>query len=368
MLVAADDQGANEPSANMTSAGVDPVDEVDSSAAAPETLPTGMEPPEGRDEGAGAAVTRHGNSQPVAAEDDGDAHAPPSAAPMAFVASRITVLQPLTPLKDVELPRRPPPPEDERAMLATWSGAMEQALRDGRPKDTVRMAHVVLRELPRHLGTYYRLIRAAWMLRRWDEGDAWGRRLLRADPACALAWRGVAMAAEYSGERVRAHARWRRAFECDPYEPETRAGLVRTSIDLARLPVLGAAAHASLLLRGYRWEQAAMAYARLTKEDPRRLDFQSGYLIALWQLRALPDAYEMARRLVQNQPYLLAAWLVIDQEGDINDKALARHPLGTMDPDGDYARMAMGLDVPDRPVRLRVSDVDKTMVAELTAA
>jgi tetratricopeptide (TPR) repeat protein len=271
----------------------------------------------------------------------------------------------LTPLKDVELPKRPPPPEDEQAMLATWTAAMERSLREGRPSHAVRLAHVLLRELPRHLATYYRLIRAAWMLRRWDEGDAWGRRLLRADPASALAWRGVAMAAEFSGERARAQARWRRAFDCDPFEPEIRAGLVRTSVDLARLPALSEAAHASLLLRGFRWEQAAMAYSRLTLHEPRRLDFQTGYLIALWQLRAMPDAYEMARRLVQNQPYLLAAWLVIDQEGDANDKALARHPLSTMDPDGDYARTAMGLNIPARPLRLRITDADKLLLDSL---
>ncbi len=291
----------------------------------------------------------------------------------------VTVLQPLAPLPDGPLPTRPPPAEDPRALLATWSNAMEQALREGRPADGVRLAHVLLRQLPRHLATYHRLIRAAWMLRRWEEGDAWGRRLLRADPANALAWRAVAMAAEQRGERARAHARWQRAFECDPYEPEIRAGLVRTSVDLARLPQLNEAALATLLLRGYRWEQAAALYRSLVQQE-NRLDYQTGLLLARWQIAAReaarspePDAslaaqaYDQAHALSQEQPYLLAAWVVLDDLGDENDNALARHPLGTMDPDGDYIRSCWAIPRPARAVRLIVGDEDKALLAEVAA-
>ncbi len=276
---------------------------------------------------------------------------------------QVTVLQPLINLKDAVFPTRPPGPEDESALLATWSAAMESALRDERPADAVRLAHVVLRQLPRHLPTYYRLIRAAWMLRRWEEGDAWGRRLLRADPANALAWRAAAYAAEQRAERARAQTRWQRAFECDPYEPETRAGLVRTSVDLARLPTLNEAALATLHLRGGRWDQAITQYRMLAQEDSRRLDFQSGLLIALWQSHTQPEAYEMARRLSQAQPYMLIAWTVVDAVGDADDRALARHPLSTMDPDGDYLRSALILNAPSRPVRLTIKAADRELLA-----
>ncbi|MGL4649313.1 MAG: hypothetical protein ACRC1H_07880 [Caldilineaceae bacterium] len=277
----------------------------------------------------------------------------------------VTVLQPLTPLKDVELLKRPVMPEDERRLLHTWNLAIERALREERPADAVRLAHPVLRQLPRHLATYYRLIRAAWMLRRWDEGDAWGRRLLRADPGNALAWRAVAMAVEQRGERGRAAARWQRAFECDPYEPEVRAGLVRTSLDLARLPQLNEACLGSLLLRGYRWEQAVTHFRVLTEFDGRRLDFQSNLLLALWQHERQQEAYDLARRLSQTQPYLLIAWVVIDEAGDENDKALARHPLSTMDPDGDYVRTAWGLSYPSRSIRLTLSESEKALIEGL---
>lgn len=295
--------------------------------------------------------------------------APPAATPatprLPMPQPQVTVLQPLINLKDAVLPTRPPRPEDQTALLATWSAAMERALRDERPADAVRLAHVVLRQLPRHLATYYRLIRAAWILHRWDEGDAWGRRLLRADPSNPLAWRAVAMAAEQRADRARAHARWQRAFECDPYEPETRAGLVRTSIDLARLPALNEPCLGALHLRGGRWEQAVVQYRRLVQENPRRLDFQSGLLIALWQSYTQPEAYEMARRLTQAQPYLLIAWTVVDAVGDADDQALARHPLSTMDPDGDYLRNALVLNAPSRPVRLTIKEADRALLASL---
>ena len=109
--------------------------------------------------------------------------------------------------------------------LSTWNRALEQALQNEQPQRALQIAHVLLRALPRHLSTYYRLMRTAWQLRHWDQGELWGRRLLRADPANALAWRAAAMAAEQRSERARAHARWQRAFECDPYEPDIRAGL-----------------------------------------------------------------------------------------------------------------------------------------------
>lgn len=279
--------------------------------------------------------------------------------------SQVTVLQPLTNLKDVVLPTRP---DDDEAMLATWSAAMERALRDDRPADAVRLAHVVLRQLPRHLATYNRLIRAAWELRRWDEGDAWGRRLLRADPSNPLAWRAVAMAAEQRADRGRAYMRWQRAFECDPYEPDTRAGLVRTSLDLARLPALNEACLGTLHLRGGRWEQAATQYRLLVQADNRRLDFQSGLLIALWQSHTQPEAYELAQRLTQAQPFLLIAWTVVDAVGDADDQALARHPLSTMDPDGDYLRVALLLNAPSRPVRLAIKRDDRALLADCGGA
>jgi tetratricopeptide (TPR) repeat protein len=241
---------------------------------------------------------------------------------------------------------------------------MEHALQEEQPQRALQIAHVLLRTLPRHLATCCRLIRAAWQMRRWDQGELWGRRLLRADPANALAWRAVAMAAEQRGERARAHARWQRAFECDPYEPDIRAGLVRTSVNIARLPALNEACLATLYLRGHRWELAARLQRRLTEIDPHRLDFQSGLLISLWRQRVQPDAYQLARRLTQANPHLLIGWVVIDDLGDINDQALARHPLTTMDPDGEYVRMMLGIPYPSRPVAISATGDESMLLAQ----
>ena len=170
------------------------------------------------------------------------------------------------------------------------------------------------------------------------------------------------MASEQRSERSRSHARWQRAFESDPYEPEIRAGLVRTSVDLARLPALNDSCLATLYLRGMRWEQAAELFAALAERDNRRTDYQIGQLLALWQLGLNEQAYELAGRLTQTQPYLLYAWIVTDATGDANDQALARHPLTTMDPDGDYLRLSTGLAAPDRQVRLNLTEADKEVL------
>lgn len=250
----------------------------------------------------------------------------------------------------------------DAGLLSTWNAALERALQEEQPARTVQLAHVVLRHFPRHLPTYYRLVRAAWQLHRWEEGASWARRLLRADPANALAWRAVAFAAEQQRERARAHARWLRAFECDPYEPDIRSGLARTNLDAAYLPALTEPCLAALYLRGQRWEQAAALYGVLAQNDPRRLDFQCGLLIGLWQGRADREAYALAQRLTQAQPHLLLGWVVTDALGDANDRALARNPLLTMDPDSDYVRSVLGLSAPARAVPLRVAENEQKLL------
>ncbi len=228
-------------------------------------------------------------------------------------------------------------------LLTDWSAALERALTRGALDDAVTLAHGLLLRLPRHLATYQRLLRITWMLRRWEEGEEWARRLLQADPGNALAWQSLARAAEQRGHRAQAHAMWQRAFEMNPYAPEIRAGLARTSLETAQGPMLDLACLATLYLRARRWEAAAQAYRNLVKADPRRIDFQVCLMLALWQQPRAEEAYALARHLVAEHPYLVLAWAVIDALGDENDQALAHHPLSTMDPDGDYLRGVMGV-------------------------
>ena len=86
-------------------------------------------------------------------------------------------------------------------VLADWAVAIEKCFAADAPEAVVPMARVILQKYPRHLATYQRLLRALWRLEQWTEGEEWGRRLLRADPGNALAWRALAMAAEQRGER-----------------------------------------------------------------------------------------------------------------------------------------------------------------------
>lgn len=182
------------------------------------------------------------------------------------------------------------------SVLADWHVAMEQQLQAENPAAVAALAQVVLRRLPRHLATYQRVLQAAWLLQRWEEGEEWAKRLLRADPGNGLAWRALAMAAEQRGQRAHAHATWQRAFEAAPYEPTIRAGLSRTTIRSTEVRSSGSAATmigeepalllnlaclATLYRRGQRWEQAASAYQALLQAEPRRVDFQVGRLAAL---------------------------------------------------------------------------------------
>ena len=233
----------------------------------------------------------------------------------------------------------------EPTALADWSRAIDRALARGEPEEAARMAQVILHHLPRHLATYQRLLHIAWMLTRWDVGEDWARRLLQADPGNPLAWQALADAAEQRGQRAQAHAMWQRAFEMSPYAPEIRAGLARTSLDDPDALALDFASLAMIYLHGLRWESAARAYRQLVKADPRRIDFQLCLMAALWQSRAVEEAYALARHLVQSQPHLLLAWVVLDAIGDENDQALAQHPISTMDPDGEFAGGILGVPV-----------------------
>lgn len=239
---------------------------------------------------------------------------------------------------------------------------------------TAALAQVILKRLPRHLSTYQRLLQAAWMLQQWDEGEDWAKRLLRADPGDALAWRALAMAAEQRGYRAQAHATWQRALEAAPYEPTIRAGLSRTTLRptsghttlageepavLLNLACLG-----TLYLRGLRWEQAAATYGVLLQAEPRRVDFQVGRLAALWQQRARQAAYRLARQLTQQHPLLLIAWVALRSLGDEDDRALARNPIDTLDPDGDFVSRWFGVHYESQPVMVEVSAAEAALLQE----
>lgn len=246
--------------------------------------------------------------------------------------------------------------------LAEWNRALEDAIQNEDIQRALRLAKAVLQVLPRHLATYQRLLRALWSLGYWGEGAEWGRRLLQADPTNALAWRAMGRAAEQSGNRQEANTIFHRAFECDPYEPEIRAALRRTSLIGEKSLELDQACLAMLYLRGQRWQQAADTYRDLLQFDARRVDFQSGLLLALWQGGAERESYQLAQELRQSYPHLLLAWSVINDLGDEDDRALAHQPLQSMDPDYDYQRHWWGLPIDLQPVELRVSEEEAQLL------
>lgn len=229
--------------------------------------------------------------------------------------------------------------------LGRWGLAIDQALDRRDVAVASSLAMVTLTRLPRHLATYERLLRSLWIGKRWEEGGEWGRRLLQADPGNALAWRAVARAAEERRERERANTIWRRAFEVAPYDPDIRAGLVRTSLGGGDPLRLTQACLGALYLRGYRWQHAVAIYRSLIAADSRRIDFQVNLMMALWRLRIGREAYRLARHLVHDHPLLIMPWVVVSALGDENDRTLAQNPLDTMDPDGEFTRHWLRLDL-----------------------
>lgn len=228
--------------------------------------------------------------------------------------------------------------------LISWGRSIDRTIRAGQMGRAISMADLVLQQRRRHLPTYQRLIEALWQLRRWEEAGEWGRRLLHADPGNGPAWRAVARQLEAAEERGHAQVAWRRAFECDPFDPAIRVGLNRTNLGQSNPLRLNQAALARLHLRGYHWRQAAGVYGELVETNPQRSDYLVGWALALWRHGRHRDAYHAARYATQHFPHILIPWAILADLGDANDRALAQNPLETMDPDGEFVGMQLRLD------------------------
>jgi len=257
-----------------------------------------------------------------------------------------------------------PEPGETVVELSMVSDAMAAHLAQGDAEAAAALAQVVLGHLPRHLATYERLIQAAWLLKRWQEGEDWARRLLQADPGNAAAWRSLAFAVEQKGIRSAARAMWRRAFQSHPFDPDIRSGLMRTSLESPATLALDGAALASLYLRAGRWSHAAAAYRNLANAAPKRLDFQVNWMVAAWQQGARQEAYQIARHLCRRSPHVLMAWVVLNALGDVDDRALARNPIRTMDPDGEFVRAWLRLPWDRTPTPLRIALSEMTVLVK----
>lgn len=231
-----------------------------------------------------------------------------------------------------------------RTQLSHWNEAIDGHVAANRAADALPLIRVLLRALPRHLSSYFRLLQALWLLRGWEEGRDWAQRMLRADPGSELAWAVLARAEEAGGNVALAQRFWTLALENAPYNRSIRQGLSRTLLRQKRPLMLTRPALATLLRMGGRWEKAVTIYEELAREQPGRLDFQAGLLEAYWHGGRIRDALPLARDLVKRNPSLLLGWVVSARVGDEDDRALAGAPLSAMDPSGHYAISRFGDD------------------------
>jgi len=243
--------------------------------------------------------------------------------------------------------------------LATWNQTIDELLQNRRAEEAILRIRTVLKSLPRHLPSYFRLLQAIWILRRWDEGQDWALRLLRADPCNELAWGVLANAAEGQGHLAEARRYWQRAFENAPYSQQIRAGVVRTSPGKTDPLQLTPVAFATLCRMDGRWGRAVEIYAALEQEYPRRADLHCARLESLWHCERGGDALLIASHLVRREPNLIVGWVVSALVGDETDQALAQAPLAALDADGEYAAVRFGAElVSGRAVTIGVSSAE----------
>ena len=100
--------------------------------------------------------------------------------------------------------------------------------------------------------------------------------------------------------------------------------------------------------------------------EQRRIDFQLHCAVALWQQNARQEAYRLARHLTQRHPHLLLAWVVLNALGDVDDRALARSPIMSMDPDGEFTRQWLGIPFGGTPTELQVTSREAALVGSST--
>ncbi len=246
-----------------------------------------------------------------------------------------------------------------RLPLTVWNQAIDDLIEKRRAEEAIPRIRTVLKNLPRHLPSYFRLLQAIWLLQRWEEGQDWALRLLRADPCNELAWGVLANAAEQQGNLANARRYWQRAFENAPYNQHIRAGVARTTPGKADPLQLTAPALATLCRMDGRWARAAEIYAALEQEYPRRVDIQCARLESLWRGARDEEALPVASHLVRREPNLLIGWVVSAQAGDETDQALAQAPLAALDADGEYMGVRFGADLaPSRAATIGVSSAE----------
>jgi tetratricopeptide (TPR) repeat protein len=236
-------------------------------------------------------------------------------------------------------------PRANSISLAAWNQAIDDLIQRRRAEEAIPRIRTVLKNLPRHLPSYFRLLQAIWILRRWDEGQDWALRLLRADPCNELAWAVLANAAEERDAPGEARGYWKRAYEQAPYSPHIRAGLVRTTPNQIDPLHLTSNTFAALCRMDGRWERAAEQYRALQQEFPRRVDIQCALLESLWRAQRQSEALHLAAQLSRREPNLLIGWVVSAQVGDETDQALAQAPLASLDADGEYIAVRFGADL-----------------------
>ncbi len=261
-------------------------------------------------------------------------------------------------------------------LLSEWRKLIDHHLEKSEFEEALVPTRLILRKMPRYLPMYERLLHAAWHLQLWDEGLSWAARLLRVDPGSAAAWRSLAIGFEERGNRPRARQIWKRAFEARPYDPAVRAGLSRTTLNSRDPLALNQTCLATLYLANKQWGRAEKELELLLADRKAQSadsplaqsqidDLGISLMIAQWQQGRHQHAYRLARRLLQQQRNLVFPWYVLNELGDVNDKALAHSPLQMMDPDGEYLYSRFGIQTSPKFVELEVTYTEVELLSRM---
>lgn len=232
-----------------------------------------------------------------------------------------------------------------RVKLEDVINEAKTALEANNPDRAIALCHHVFKYYPRCLEATRVLGEAYTEKRLLDEADQLFVFVLSADPQDVLGYVDRGFIAYERGKAEEAIMYYERALELDPSIEQLREELLRLYREQygagrkakIRLTKVGLA---NARMRDGFYGQAIEEFAGVLNETSNRLDVQVGLMEAYWRNRDYPRAEKLANELLQNNPSLVKANLILwhiygvrrnqDRAATYLDKAHALDPLNLL--------------------------------------